>query len=88
MECSTPLGRWDSACRRVGRRGRAGWRREDVAIAKVGEAVVGKIATGASLWAVCGEAGHGMDSARTRGPALQMDMREVGHEQQSAACLV
>jgi len=28
-----------------------------------------------------------MDSARTRGPALQMDMHEVGHEQ-SAACLV
>jgi hypothetical protein len=28
-----------------------------------------------------------MDSARTWGPALQMDMDEVGHER-SAACLV
>jgi hypothetical protein len=28
-----------------------------------------------------------MDSARTREPALQMDMHEVGHEQ-SGACLV
>ncbi len=28
-----------------------------------------------------------MDSALTRGPALQMDMHEVGHEQ-SGACLV
>jgi hypothetical protein len=28
-----------------------------------------------------------MDSAQTRGPALQMDMDEVGHEQ-SGACLV
>jgi hypothetical protein len=28
-----------------------------------------------------------MDSARTLGPALQMDMHEVGHER-SVACLV
>jgi hypothetical protein len=28
-----------------------------------------------------------MDSGRTRGPALQMSMHEVGHEQ-SATCLV
>lgn len=58
MECSMPLGRWDSACRRAGRRGTAGWRREDVVTGVVGEAVVGKIETGASLWVVCGEAGH------------------------------
>lgn len=58
MECSKPLGRWDSAYRRVGRRDRAGWRREGVGIAVVGEWVIGKIATGANLWVVCGEAGH------------------------------
>jgi hypothetical protein len=58
MECSMPLGRWDSACRRVGRRGRAGWRREGVGIAVVGEWVIGKTVIGASLWVVCGEAGH------------------------------
>jgi hypothetical protein len=58
MECNTPLGRWDSACRRAGRRGRAGWRREDVVIAVVGEAVVGETETGANLRVVCGEAGH------------------------------
>jgi hypothetical protein len=83
-----PPGRWDSACRRAGRRGKAGWRREGVVIAVVGEVAVGEIAIGASLWVVCGEAGHGMDSgAQTRGPALQMDMHEVGNEQ-SASCLV
>jgi hypothetical protein len=58
MECNMPLGRWDSACRRVGRRGRVGWRREDVGIAVVGEWVIGKIGIGANLWVVCGEAGH------------------------------
>lgn len=87
MECSTPLGQWDFACRRAERRGRAGWRHGGVVIAVVGEAAVGEIAIGASLWMVCGEAGHGMDSGQTRGPALQMDMHELGHEQ-SAACLV
>ena len=58
MACSMPLGRWDSACRRVGRRGRAGWRREGVGIAVVGEWVTGKIVICANLWVVCGEAGH------------------------------
>ena len=58
MGCSMPLGRWDSACRRVGRRGMAGWRHEGVGIAAVGEWVIGKIARGAGLWVVCGEAGH------------------------------
>lgn len=53
-----PLGRWDCACRRVGRRDRAGWRRDGVVIAVEGEAAVGAIGTGASLWVVCGEAGH------------------------------
>jgi hypothetical protein len=50
-----PLGQWDSACRRVGRRGKGGWRREGVGIAVVGEWVIGK---SGSLWVVCGEAGH------------------------------
>jgi hypothetical protein len=58
MDCSTPLGRWDSACHRVGRRDRAGWQRDGAVIAMEGEAAVGKIGTDASLWAVCGEAGH------------------------------
>jgi len=53
-----PPGQWDSVCRRVGRRGRAGWQREDVVIAVAGEAVVGKPAIGGSLWVVYGEAGH------------------------------
>jgi hypothetical protein len=53
-----PLGRWDSACRRVGRWGRAGWRREGVGIAVVGEWVIGKIVIGGSPWVVYGEAGH------------------------------
>jgi hypothetical protein len=58
MEYSMPPGRWDSACRRVGRRDRAGWPRDGVVIAMEGEAVAGKTGIGASLWVVCGEAGH------------------------------
>jgi len=58
MACSTPPGLWDSVCRRVGRKGRVGWQREGVVIAVAGEAVVGKLAIGGSLWVVYGEAGH------------------------------
>ena len=56
MECSMPRGRLGSAFRRAGRRDRAGWQREGVVIAVVGEAAVGKTARGASLWVVCGGA--------------------------------
>ena len=56
-------------------------------VAVVGERVIGKIAICANPWVVCGEAGHWMDSARTLGATLQMDMHEMGHEQ-SGECLV
>jgi len=50
------------------------------------EAAVETVGIDVSLWVVYGAEGHGMDSARKRGPALQMDMHEAGHER-SVACL-
>ena len=58
MAYSMPPGRSDSVCRRAERPDRAGWLREGVVIAAVGEAVVGKLGLGATLWVVYGEAGH------------------------------
>ena len=55
---SMPPGRSDSVCRRAERPGRVGWLREGVVIAAVGDGVVGRLGSGASLWAVYGEAGH------------------------------
>lgn len=85
--CNMPPDLWDSACRRGAQRGKVGWRRADGAIAMGVEAAVGMVGLDVSLvWVVYGEVGHGKDSARKRGPALQMDMHEAGHER-SVACL-
>jgi hypothetical protein len=77
---------WDSACRRGALQGKVGWPRADGAIAAGAEAVVEIAGLDVSQWVVYGEEGHGMDSARKRGPALQKDMHEAGHER-SVACL-
>jgi hypothetical protein len=76
--CNMPPDLWDSACRRGAQQGKVGWQRADGAIATGVEAAV-EIA-GLDVWVVYGEEGHGKDSARKRGPALQMDMHEAGHE--------
>ena len=79
--CSMPLGLWGSACRRGAQKGKVGWLREGGAIATGAEAVSETLGIDVSLWVVYGAEGHGMDSARKQGPALQMDMHEAGHEQ-------
>lgn len=77
---------WDSACRRGAQKGKVGWRRADGAIAVGVEAAVEMVGIDVSLMVVYGAEGRGTDSARVRGPALQMDMHEAGHER-SVACL-
>ena len=77
---------WDSACRRGAQQGKVGWLREGGVIAAGAEAVTEMLGIDVSQWVVYGEEGHGMDSAQKRGPALQMDTHEAGHER-SVPCL-
>ena len=84
--CNMPPGLWDSACRRGAQQGKVGWLRADGAIA-TGVGAAAEIAgLDVNLWVVYGEEGHGKDSGRKQGPALQMDTHEAGHER-SVACL-
>jgi hypothetical protein len=83
--CSMPPDLWDSACRRDAQQGRVGWLRVGGGIAAGAGAATEMLGIDVSLWVVYGAEGHGTDSGQ-KGPALQTDMHEAGHER-SEACL-